>query len=62
MNELFFSMFYCFKTCQVRTVTREQLHAIREAVHDDAETNARPVQPLNNRWIKLYRPDDHLNK
>ncbi|KAJ0817500.1 putative carbonic anhydrase [Helianthus annuus] len=47
---------------KVRTVTREQLHAIREAVHDDAEANARPVQPLNNRWIKLYRPDDHLNK
>ncbi|KAK1411954.1 hypothetical protein QVD17_32840 [Tagetes erecta] len=46
---------------KVRTVSREQLRAIREAVHDDAEVNARPVQPLNNRWIKLYRPDDQQN-
>ncbi|XP_076925678.1 alpha carbonic anhydrase 7-like [Bidens hawaiensis] len=46
---------------KVRTVSREQLHAIREAVHDDAEANSRPVQPLNNRWIKLYRPDDQSN-
>ncbi|GJY36223.1 bifunctional monodehydroascorbate reductase and carbonic anhydrase nectarin-3 [Tanacetum coccineum] len=35
---------------KVRTVSREQLHAIREAVHDDAEVNSRAVQPLNNRW------------
>ncbi|KAI3826476.1 hypothetical protein L1987_00524 [Smallanthus sonchifolius] len=46
---------------KVRTTSREQLHAIREAVHDYAEANARPVQPLNNRWIKLYRPDDQQN-
>ncbi|PWA40722.1 bifunctional monodehydroascorbate reductase and carbonic anhydrase nectarin-3 [Artemisia annua] len=45
----------------VRTVSREQLHAIREAVHDDAEVNSRPVQPLNNRWLKLYRPDVQQN-
>nr|GEY71448.1 alpha carbonic anhydrase 7-like [Tanacetum cinerariifolium] len=42
---------------KVRTVSREQLHAIREAVHDHVEVNSRPVQPLNNRWLKLYRPD-----
>ncbi|KAL8262997.1 hypothetical protein R6Q59_024346 [Mikania micrantha] len=46
---------------KVRTVSREQLRAIHEAVHDETEANARPVQPLNNRWIKLYRPDDHQN-
>ncbi|MFS7907301.1 putative carbonic anhydrase [Helianthus anomalus] len=46
----------------VRTVSREQLHAIHEAVHDDAEANSRPIQPLNNRRIKLYRPDDQPNK
>ncbi|KAI7749939.1 hypothetical protein M8C21_022936 [Ambrosia artemisiifolia] len=33
---------------KVRTVSREQLHAIREAVHDNADANSRPVQPLNN--------------
>ncbi|PWA38495.1 bifunctional monodehydroascorbate reductase and carbonic anhydrase nectarin-3 [Artemisia annua] len=45
----------------VRTVSREQLYAIRDAVHDEAEANARPVQALNNRWLKLYRPDDQQN-
>ncbi|GJX90125.1 alpha carbonic anhydrase 7-like protein [Tanacetum coccineum] len=46
---------------KVRTVSREQLYAIRDAVHDEAEANARPVQALNNRWLKLYRPDDQQN-
>ncbi|KAI3696948.1 hypothetical protein L6452_29600 [Arctium lappa] len=46
---------------KVRTASREQVHVIREAVHDEAEVNARPVQALNNRWLKLYRPDDHRN-
>ncbi|CAK9171401.1 unnamed protein product [Ilex paraguariensis] len=43
---------------KVRTVTREQVKLIREAVHDDSETNARPVQPINQRSVKLYRPTD----
>ncbi|KAJ0810306.1 putative carbonic anhydrase [Helianthus annuus] len=43
----------------VRTVSREQLRIIREAVHDEANANARPVQAFNNRWLKLYRPDDY---
>ncbi|KAF5822783.1 putative carbonic anhydrase [Helianthus annuus] len=43
---------------KVRTVSREQLRIIREAVHDEADANARPLQALNNRWLKLYRPDD----
>ncbi|KAK9058603.1 hypothetical protein SSX86_023445 [Deinandra increscens subsp. villosa] len=47
---------------KVRTVSREQLHGFHGAVHDDAKSNARPVQPLNKRWIKLFRPDDHQNK
>ncbi|KAI3826480.1 hypothetical protein L1987_00528 [Smallanthus sonchifolius] len=47
---------------KVRTVSREQLRIIREAVHDEAEANARPIQALNNRWLKLYRPnDDEIN-
>ncbi|CAH1441635.1 unnamed protein product [Lactuca virosa] len=44
---------------KVRTVSRAQVRLIRKAVHDDAEANARPLQPLNNRLLKLYRPDDH---
>nr|GEY04339.1 alpha carbonic anhydrase 7-like [Tanacetum cinerariifolium] len=43
---------------KVRTVSRKQLNVIRKAVHDKANANARPVQALNNRWLKLYRPDD----
>ncbi|KAK3041020.1 hypothetical protein RJ639_026732 [Escallonia herrerae] len=40
----------------VRTVTKEQVKLIREAVHDDSETNARPLQPTNKLSVKLYRP------
>ncbi|CAI9776465.1 unnamed protein product [Fraxinus pennsylvanica] len=43
---------------KVRTVSREQVKLIREAVHDESETNARPIQPINQRPIKLYRPRD----
>ncbi|KAI3683526.1 hypothetical protein L1987_84032 [Smallanthus sonchifolius] len=47
---------------KVRTVSREQLRIIHEAVHDEVEANARPIQALNNRWLKLYRPnDDEIN-
>ncbi|CAN8285559.1 unnamed protein product [Cochlearia groenlandica] len=41
---------------KVRTVTREQVRLLRVAVHDDSNTNARPVQPTNNRVVHLYRP------
>ncbi|XP_009776894.2 alpha carbonic anhydrase 7-like [Nicotiana tabacum] len=43
---------------KVRTVTREQMKLIREAVHDESETNSRPVQAANKRSIRLYRPND----
>ncbi|KAF5822785.1 putative carbonic anhydrase [Helianthus annuus] len=43
---------------KVRTVSQEQLRIIREAVHDEANANARPVQALNNRWLKLNKPDE----
>ncbi|MCD9640795.1 hypothetical protein HAX54_026444 [Datura stramonium] len=43
---------------KVRTVTKEQMKLIREAVHDESETNSRPVQPANKRTIRLYRPND----
>ncbi|KAJ7981022.1 Alpha carbonic anhydrase [Quillaja saponaria] len=43
---------------KVRTVTREQVRLLRVAVHDESNTNARPLQPLNKRTVHLYRPDD----
>ncbi|KAM7502126.1 hypothetical protein LguiB_001030 [Lonicera macranthoides] len=47
---------YCF--FMVRTVTREQVELIRDAVHDESETNARPIQPVNQRSVKLFGPED----
>ncbi|XP_073138239.1 alpha carbonic anhydrase 7-like [Henckelia pumila] len=41
---------------KVSTVTREQVNLMRKAVHDEAETNARPIQQLNERTVQLYRP------
>ncbi|KAL3534412.1 hypothetical protein ACH5RR_002873 [Cinchona calisaya] len=41
---------------KVRTVSREQIRAIREAVRDGFEANARPTQPQNGRPVYLYRP------
>ncbi|KAL2488713.1 Alpha carbonic anhydrase 7 [Forsythia ovata] len=46
---------------KVRTVTRKQVKLIREAVHDASETNARPIQPINERTVQLYKPRDHEN-
>ncbi|KAG6778277.1 hypothetical protein POTOM_018131 [Populus tomentosa] len=43
---------------KVRTVTREQVRLLRVAVHDDSDTNARPLQPLNGRTVKLFIPED----
>ncbi|CAN8320221.1 unnamed protein product [Cochlearia groenlandica] len=41
---------------KVRTVTKNQVNLLRVAVHDDSNTNARPVQPINKRVVNLYRP------
>ncbi|KAL3531993.1 hypothetical protein ACH5RR_005514 [Cinchona calisaya] len=41
---------------KVRTVSRDQVKLLREAVHDYAERNARPLQQHNNREIYLYGP------
>nr|GEW70131.1 alpha carbonic anhydrase 7-like [Tanacetum cinerariifolium] len=30
---------------------------ICETVHDEADVNARPVHVMNDRCLKLYRPD-----
>ncbi|KAI6685814.1 hypothetical protein NL676_031727 [Syzygium grande] len=43
---------------KVRTVSREQVKLLREAVRDDSEFNARPLQPLNRRLVQLYSPTD----
>lgn len=45
---------------KVRTVTREQVKLLRVAVHDEADSNARPLQLLNERELKLFRPDAEL--
>lgn len=39
---------------KVRTVSRDQMKLLREAVHDYAEENARPIQQKNSREIYLY--------
>ncbi|CAA7041839.1 unnamed protein product [Microthlaspi erraticum] len=41
---------------KVRTVTKNQVRLLRVAVHDDSNSNARPVQPTNKRVVNLYRP------
>ncbi|KAJ7976895.1 Alpha carbonic anhydrase [Quillaja saponaria] len=42
---------------KIMTVSSEQVKLLREAVHDYAEKNARPVQPLNRREIHLFEPN-----
>ncbi|KAI5680734.1 hypothetical protein M9H77_01961 [Catharanthus roseus] len=39
---------------KVRTVSRDQVKLLREAVHDYAEKNARPIQPKYRREVYLY--------
>ncbi|XP_042479993.1 alpha carbonic anhydrase 4-like [Macadamia integrifolia] len=41
---------------KVRTVSREQVRALRDAVHDGYEENARPIQHQNDRTVLLYTP------
>ncbi|PIN02450.1 Carbonic anhydrase [Handroanthus impetiginosus] len=46
---------------KVRTVTREQVELIRDALDDKSKANARPLQPIRDRVVELYRPRDHEN-
>lgn len=46
---------------KLRTVSRDQIKLLREAVHDYAERKARPLQPLNQRDIHLYTPEEKKN-
>ncbi|GLJ05636.1 hypothetical protein SUGI_0021910 [Cryptomeria japonica] len=43
---------------KVRTVSREQIRALHEAIHDEHEKNARPIQSTNGRIVKMYKPDN----
>ncbi|KAI4368758.1 hypothetical protein MLD38_017277 [Melastoma candidum] len=43
---------------KVRTVSQEQVKLLRDAVHDYAESNARPLQPINGRPVQLFRPSN----
>ncbi|KAI4300821.1 hypothetical protein L6164_034155 [Bauhinia variegata] len=44
---------------KVRTVSREQVHALRDAVHDGFEVNARPTQQLKGRPVWFYTPKEN---
>ncbi|KAK4412917.1 Alpha carbonic anhydrase 4 [Sesamum alatum] len=41
---------------KVRTVSREQIRALRDAVHDGFEENARPTQRSDSIPVYMYRP------
>ncbi|XP_073015745.1 carbonic anhydrase Nec1-like [Primulina eburnea] len=41
---------------KVKTVSRDQVKWLRDAVHDHAEENARPLQERNSRDVELYLP------
>ncbi|GAU36967.1 hypothetical protein TSUD_57450 [Trifolium subterraneum] len=38
---------------EVKSVRKEQIELLQVAVHDESNTNARPLQPLNNRLVQL---------
>ncbi|KAI4363980.1 hypothetical protein MLD38_020129 [Melastoma candidum] len=41
---------------KVRTASMEQVEALRNAVDEGFENNARPIQPRNGRPVRLYTP------
>ncbi|XP_021887892.1 alpha carbonic anhydrase 4-like, partial [Carica papaya] len=45
---------------KVITISREQVRALKAAVHDGFEDNARPIQKLHRRPIQLYAPSRKL--
>ncbi|KAH1127759.1 hypothetical protein GYH30_016359 [Glycine max] len=44
---------------EVKSVSKEQIRLLRDAVHDDFDANARPLQPINNRLVQLNKPIDN---
>ncbi|XP_038895507.1 alpha carbonic anhydrase 7-like [Benincasa hispida] len=47
---------------KVRSVAPYQVELLRVAIHDDSNTNARPLQPLNNRIIHLQFRSECMEK
>nr|GMD12530.1 bifunctional monodehydroascorbate reductase and carbonic anhydrase nectarin-3-like [Ipomoea batatas] len=43
----------------IRSVTKQQVALIRNAIHDETKTNARPLQPINDRFVEFDRPGEH---
>jgi len=41
---------------KVRTVSKDQVAALHEAIHDNHEKNARPTQSTNGRAVNMYTP------
>ncbi|RHN60704.1 putative carbonic anhydrase [Medicago truncatula] len=39
----------------VKFVSKEQIELLQVAVHNDSDSNARPLQPLNNRLVQLNK-------
>ncbi|XP_019178385.1 PREDICTED: bifunctional monodehydroascorbate reductase and carbonic anhydrase nectarin-3-like [Ipomoea nil] len=39
----------------IRSVTKQQVALIRNAIHDESKTNARPLQTINDRFVKVDR-------
>ncbi|KAK7262284.1 hypothetical protein RJT34_29850 [Clitoria ternatea] len=44
---------------QVRSVSREQIRLLRVAVHDESNSNARPLQPVNKRLVQFNKPTQY---
>ncbi|XP_058760176.1 alpha carbonic anhydrase 7-like [Vicia villosa] len=40
---------------EVKSVSKEQIDLLRNAVHDESNSNARPLQPLNGRLVQLNK-------
>ncbi|XP_074354460.1 alpha carbonic anhydrase 7-like [Apium graveolens] len=47
---------------EIATVSHDQVKLLRDTVHDNAEENARPVQPHNSREIVLYTLDPNYKE
>ncbi|KAL0339703.1 UNVERIFIED_CONTAM: Alpha carbonic anhydrase 4 [Sesamum radiatum] len=45
---------------RVKTVSIEQIHALKDAIHDGNIGNARPIQPLNGRTVYIFEPKPYL--
>ncbi|XP_078179640.1 alpha carbonic anhydrase 7-like [Carex rostrata] len=41
---------------KIRTVSKDQVHLLKDAVHEKAHDNSRPLQSIYDRMINMYRP------